>query len=479
LGLTWSIEPRKCFLLLFYRVCVEGFSPITYALALSMAENVPTAPPPRVYLETYGCQMNLADSQTVSAVLLRAGYAKTSRPEDADLILLNTCAIREHAEARVLGRLSDLARLKQSRPGLKLGLLGCMAQHNRAALIKQAPWLDLIAGPDAYRRLPEMLGRAGFDPTVDVRLDRSETYADISPEYESGVRAYVTVMRGCDRFCTFCVVPYVRGRERSLPPEDIQREANALAARGVKEIVLLGQTVNAYRSGDTEFGGLLHLLAKIEGLERIRFTSPHPSDMSDSVIAAMASEPKVQPYLHLPVQSGSDRILAAMGRGYTVAEYLDLVDRLREAIPSLALSTDIIAGFHGEQESDFAATLDLMRRVRYDSAFSFKYSVRENTRAYKLGDSVSEAEKGRRLSEVIALQEQISLERNLALIGKSFPVLVEGPARRGAGMIAGKTPQFKTTVFAAAPRTIPGDTTQVQINSATAHSLVGTIIDTN
>lgn len=443
-----------------------------------MAEELSTAAP-RVYLETYGCQMNLADSQTVSAVLTRAGYAKASRPEDADLILLNTCAIREHAEARVLGRLSDLARLKQSRPGLKLGLLGCMAQHNRAALIEQAPWLDLVAGPDAYRRLPEMLGRAGFDPTVDVRLDRAETYADISPDYEAGMRAYVTVMRGCDRFCTFCVVPYVRGRERSLPPADILREAGKLAACGVKEIVLLGQTVNAYRSGETEFGGLLRLLARVEGLERIRFTSPHPCDMSDAVIDAMASEPKVQPYLHLPVQSGSDRILAAMERGYTVAEYLRLVERLREAIPALALSTDIIVGFHGEEESDFAATLELMNTVRYDSAFSFKYSVRENTRAYKFGDSMSETEKGRRLSEVIALQERISLERNRELIGTTAPVLVEGPARRGAGTLAGKTPQFKTAVFPAISAAVAGTIVQVRINSVTAHSLRGVAAETN
>jgi tRNA-2-methylthio-N6-dimethylallyladenosine synthase len=430
---------------------------------------------PLVYIETYGCQMNIADSQTVSAVLASAGYAKAIRPEDADVILLNTCAIREHAESRVLGRLGELKRLKSDRPLLKLGLLGCMVQHNRAALIEQAPWLDLIAGPDAYRRLPEMLGGDSFDPRVDVRLDRGETYADISPEYEAGVRAYVTAMRGCDRFCTFCVVPYVRGRERSIPPDDILREAAALALRGVKEIVLLGQTVNAYRAGDIDFGRLLHLLAKVEGIERIRFTSPHPADMSESVIEAMATEPRVQPCLHLPVQSGSDRMLAAMERGYTVEQYLRLVERLRQAIPALALSTDIIVGFHGEEERDFEATLDLMRLVRYDSAFSFKYSVREHTRAFKLGDSVSEEEKGRRLGQVITLQELISLERNQALIGEIFPVLVEGPARRGAAMLAGKTPQFKTAIFAA-DRINIGWLALVRVDSATAHSLRGSLV---
>ncbi len=329
---------------------------------------------PRVFIETYGCQMNVADSELIGGVLRGAGYAAAAHPEDADVILLNTCAIREHAEERVLRRLADLARFKHARPELRLGLLGCMAQHNRAALAEKAPWLDLVAGPDSYRRLPELLGRVRFDPEqqaakqqvarIDVRLDRAETYADIAPSHEGGVRAYVTAMRGCDRFCAFCVVPYVRGRERSVPPEAILADIRGLAARGVREIVLLGQTVNAYRFGDTDFGRLLHLVAKVDGVERIRFTSPHPSDMSDSVIEAMATEPKVQPSLHLPVQSGSDRILAAMERGYTVDEYLRLVERMRAAIPGIALSTDIIVGFHGEEDADFRATLELSWATR-------------------------------------------------------------------------------------------------------------------
>src|ERR1700681_2690110 len=378
---------------------------------------------PRVFIETYGCQMNIADSELVTAVLRRAGYASADRPDDADVILLNTCAIREHAEERVLGRLSYLYRFKHARPELRLGLLGCMAQHNRAALVEKAPWLDLVAGPDSYRRLPELLGRARFDPArqaakVDVRLDRGETYADIAPAHERGVRAYATAMRGCDKFCAFCVVPYVRGRERSVPPADLIREIRELAARGVREIVLLGQTVNAYRFDQTGFGELLRMVAAVDGVERIRFTSPHPSDMTDRVIDAMASEPKVQPYLHLPLQSGSDRVLAAMERGYTAAQYLDLVARVRAAIPALALSTDIIVGFHGETDADFDATTALMREVGYDAAFMFKYSVREHTRAHKLGDSVGEDEKGRRLTELIAMQENISAERNRAMVGR-------------------------------------------------------------
>ncbi len=435
-----------------------------------------TAAQPRFYLETYGCQMNIADSQLLTAVLERAGYSSASGPEDADVILLNTCAIRDHAEERVLGRLSDLARFKHRRPGVRLGLLGCMAQHNRARLIEQAPYIDLVAGPDSYRRLPELLGRTGDDPAVDVRLDRGETYADISPAYEGGVRAYLTAMRGCDRFCTFCVVPYVRGRERSVAPEALIREARMLAGRGVREIVLLGQTVNAYRFGDVDFGALLRMIAAVEGIERIRFTSPHPCDMSESVIEAMATEPKVQPYLHLPVQSGSERILTAMDRGYTVADYLALVERLCAAIPALALSTDVIVGFHSETQSDFEATLGLMREVRYDSAFIFKYSLRENTRAFRLGDTVGEEEKSHRLAAAIALQEAIALEKNRALIGSAVDVLVEGPARRGAGMLAGKTPQFKTAIFAAAPGIAAGDTVAVGVESATGHSLIGSLL---
>jgi tRNA-2-methylthio-N6-dimethylallyladenosine synthase len=435
---------------------------------------------PRVYLETYGCQMNVADSQTIGAVLRRAGYVSVERVEDADVVLLNTCAIREHAEEKVLHRLRDLARLKQSRPEVKLGLLGCMAQHNRVAIMQKAAFLDLVAGPDSYRRLPEMIGHAGYDAAVDVRLDRAETYADITPDYGSGVRAYVTAMRGCDKFCAFCVVPYVRGRERSIPPSDLMREIADLAAHGVKEVVLLGQTVNAYRCGDTDFGALLKMIATIDGIERIRFTSPHPSDTSDSLINAMATEPKVQPHLHLPLQSGSDRILAAMERGYTVAKFLDLVGRVRAAIPGVALSTDIIVGFHGEEGLDFEATAAIMREVGFDAAFMFKYSVREHTRAFKLGDSVPEEEKGRRLTALIQLQEVISLQRNRAMLGLEFPVLVEGPARRGGGMLAGKTPQFKTAIFAgnATNTGAPigaGATVNVRVESATGHSLMCSI----
>ncbi|HTD27592.1 MAG TPA: tRNA (N6-isopentenyl adenosine(37)-C2)-methylthiotransferase MiaB, partial [Candidatus Elarobacter sp.] len=329
---------------------------------------------PTVYVETYGCQMNVADTELMLGHLAAHGYTRTEAAEAADVILLNTCAIREHAEARVLGRLGELARHKRRRPDVRLGVTGCMAQHLRERLAERAPWVDVLVGPDGYRRLPELLRGGDGDPHVALRLDPSETYADLPVAREGGVRAWVTVMRGCDRFCTFCIVPYVRGRERSLPGRVLVAQVRALAAAGVREVVFLGQTVNAYHDGAWDFAELLRRAAEVPGLLRIRFTSPHPSDMSPRVIEAMAECPPVAPQLHLPVQSGSDRVLDRMGREYTAAGYEDLVARLRARVPGLALSTDVIVGFPGEDEDDFASTEALVRRVRYDSAFLFKYS---------------------------------------------------------------------------------------------------------
>ncbi len=424
-----------------------------------------------VYIETYGCQMNLADTELLFGHLGSHGYRRTDDPAGADVILLNTCAIRERAEERVVGRLGDLVRYKAHRPEVQLGVTGCMAQHLRDTLMTRLPFVDFIVGPDAYRRLPELLGNGAGDPQVDVRLDRDETYADLVPQRERGVRAWLTIMRGCDKFCTFCVVPYVRGRERSLPAAAILAQVRQLAADGFREVVYLGQTVNAYRDGDVDFGALLRQTNAIGGIERIRFTSPHPSDMTASVIAAMASCEKVCPQLHLPLQSGSDRVLARMERGYTAAAYLDLVERLRRAIPGIALTTDIIVGFPGEDEADFLATCVLMRSVRYDSAFMFKYSARSGTKAFKWPETVSEEEKSRRLQAIIALQEEQSVAINHALIGATTEVLVEGPARRHEGWLAGKTPQFKTAVFPANGAS-PGELASVRITEATAHTLV-------
>ena len=423
---------------------------------------------PTVYIETYGCQMNVADTELMRGHLTRSGYTPADDPAEADVILLNTCAIREHAEARIYGRLGALAQHKVRRPHVQIGLAGCMAQHFRDRLLDRSPHLDFVVGPDAYRRLPALLSG---DPFVDVRLDREETYADLAPARDAGVRAWITIMRGCDKFCTFCIVPYVRGRERSVPAGAVLDQVRDAVAHGHREVVFLGQTVNAYRDGATDFGALLRAADAVDGIARIRFTSPHPSDMRDSAIDAMATCATVCPQLHLPVQSGSAAVLARMERGYTADEYLRLVDRLRSAVPGLALSTDIIVGFPGETEDDFEATLALMRAVRFDSAFMFKYSRRDHTKAGKWEETVSEAEKARRLQAVIALQEQTAAEINASVVGQDVEVLVEGPARRRAGWLAGKTPHFKTTVFPA-DGSAPGDVVRVRVASSTAHTLV-------
>ena len=461
--------------------------------------------PLAIYIETYGCQMNLADSEIILGHVGTHGYVATADPEGADVILLNTCAIREHAEERVVGRLTDLARLKAKRRDLVLGICGCMAQHHRAALSARVPALDLVIGPDAYRRLPELLRAAreaqhrrvpvaptrparrrtrGSDvhpsptatrteadrnPLVDVRLDPDETYADLpSARPDNAVRAWITVMRGCDKFCTFCVVPYVRGRERSLTAEAVLSQVRAAAATGVREVVFLGQTVNAYRDGGCDFATLLHRTAAIDAIRRIRFTSPHPSDMGPDLVRAMGEIPAVMPQLHLPVQSGSDAVLARMARGYTTATYRDLVTRLRAAVPDLALSTDVIVGFPGESPADFEATCRLIEEIGFDQAFLFKYSARTPTKAARWSDSVPEEEKGRRLAHLIALQEAISAERNRRWIGRAVEVLVEGPARRPPGSVAGKTPQFTTTIAAA--DAAPGTFLTATVTSATAHT---------
>lgn len=443
--------------------CLLG-STLLYVVVASVGAAMPA-----VYIETYGCQMNVADTEQIRGHLSRSGYTCTSDPGEADVILLNTCAIREHAEERIFGRLGLLSHEKAKRPHVQIGLAGCLAQHARERIFARTPHLDFIAGPDAYRRLPELLGG---DPFVDVRLDREETYADIAPRREAGVSAWVTVMRGCDKFCSFCVVPFVRGRERSVPADAVLEQVHLLAAQGYREVTFLGQTVNAYRDADMDFGGLLRAAAAVPGIARIRFTSPHPADMTDSVIDAMAECDKVCPQLHLPLQSGSTRVLESMDRGYTAPEYLRLVEKVRAAVPGIALTTDIIVGFPGESEDDLEATLELMRAVRYDSAFMFKYSRREHTKAFKWQETVSEEEKSARLQAVIDLQEGVSAEINAAMVGQQVEVLVEGPARRRQGWLAGRTLHFKTTVFPD-PRASPGDLVSVSVTDSTTRTLIG------
>ena len=379
--------------------------------------------------------MNVSDTELVATILGEAGYRVCERPEQADVILINTCAVREHAEERVIGRASQLSGLRAQRAGLTLGILGCMAQHLSKSLPRRAPFVDLVVGPDSYQRLPEILAQTSDETLLDVRLNRSENYTGLDPARSSGTNAWVTIIRGCDKFCTFCIVPYVRGRERSLEAAEVLRHVRRIASEGFRQVTLLGQTVNSYRDDDgVDFAALLRSVAAVDGIDRVRFTSPYPVDFDDRTIEAMATVPQICPSLHLPVQSASDRVLGLMKRGYTISQYRDLVGRLREAVPGLALTTDIIVGFCSETDAEFEVTCNLMEEFRYDSAFMFKYSERPGTAAHRgIPDDVPEEVKGERLREVIRLQERISGEINEAAVGSDVEVLVEGGGGGGGG----------------------------------------------
>jgi tRNA-2-methylthio-N6-dimethylallyladenosine synthase len=428
-----------------------------------------------VYVETYGCQMNVADSDLIGSVLADAGYATATRADEADVIVVNTCAVREKAEERVVARAAELGALKRRRPGTVLAIVGCMAEHLKEGLSERAPAVDVIAGPDSYRRMPDLLAAARAEhahPLVDIKLDKAETYEGLSgASGGDGISGFVTIQRGCDKFCTFCVVPFTRGRERGAAPREVLRQCRELVDAGYREVVLLGQTVNSYAYEDVTFAQLLRAVATIDGLERIRFTSPYPVDFTDDVVAALAEEPKICKYVHLPVQSGSDVVLDRMRRGYTVADYRDIVRRLRAAMPDIALSTDILSGFSGETDDDHARTLDLMREIRFDSAFMFAYSERDLTyAAKKLPDDVSPETKARRLAEIVALQETISAEVFAAQVGRHERVLVHGPSRRDPNQLMGRTDGFKTVILPAGVGAV-GELVDVTIRRATMATL--------
>jgi tRNA-2-methylthio-N6-dimethylallyladenosine synthase len=443
------------------------------------ARPAPAVGAPRVYVETYGCQMNVADSDLIGSVLADAGYATAAKADEADVILVNTCAVREKAEERVTARAQELGALKRKKPGTVLAIVGCMAEHLKEGLADRAPAVDVIAGPDSYRRLPELLAAArGQDAAkrrqIDVRLDKEETYEGLSGAVGGdGVSGFVTIQRGCDKFCTFCVVPFTRGRERGTPPREVLRQVRELAAAGYREVVLLGQTVNSYAWEDTTFAQLLRAVCTVEGIERVRFTSPYPVDFTDDVIAAIAEEPKICKYVHLPLQSGSDVVLERMRRGYTVDDYRTIVRALRAAMPDIALSTDILTGFSGETDEDHALTLALMRELRFDSAFMFAYSERDLTyAAKKLADDVPEAVKQKRLAEIIGLQEKVSAEVFAAQVGRRERVLVHGPSKRDPAQLMGRTDGFKTVILPAGLGEV-GELVDVTIARATMATLFG------
>jgi len=417
--------------------------------------------------------MNEADSALIAGRLQDRGYRRVQDPAAADVILINTCAVREKAEDRVWGRTSQLLAHRSHNPELVIGITGCMAEHLKEKVSERAPYISLVAGPDSYRNIADLVERARQgEHAIDVKLDREEVYEGLDgvPD-DDGVSGQVTIQRGCDKFCTFCVVPYTRGRERGVPPREVLRSVQRLADAGYREVTLLGQTVNSYRYEDADFADLLRAVARIDGVERIRFTSPYPCDFTPRVIEALATEPKVCPQLHLPVQSGSDAMLEAMRRGYTRAAYLDIVARLRAAIPGIALSTDVMVGFCGETEDDHAQTLSLMHEVQFDSAFMFRYSDRGITYASrKMQDDVPEPVKVRRLQDVIALQERHTRAAHHKRIGERVRVLVSRTARRGDRLV-GRTPHFQKVLLPCdAGR--PGDFVDVQIVDSTGHTLI-------
>ena len=402
----------------------------------------------KIYIETYGCQMNLADTEIVQGVLKRNGYEFTNNANQADVVLINTCAIREHAEERIYGRLGEFRAIKKHKPNLVVGILGCMAERLRTKLIEEEKIVDLIVGPDEYRRVPELIDNALIgEKGIAVRLSRTETYDDIEPYREDGISAWIAVMRGCDKFCTFCVVPFTRGRERSRPLQSIVNEVKSLSERGFKEVNLLGQNVNSYRDGDYDFADLLAAVAKVDPAMRVRFTTSHPQDFSDKLIYTIAEHENICNYIHLPIQSGSNRILKLMNRTYTVEHYLERIEKARQVIPDVSFSTDIIAGFPTETEEDHKMTLDVLREVRYDGAFMFKYSARERTKAYEMGDDVPDEVKTRRLNEIIELQQKISYEINQALIGKQVEVLVEDYSKKSNDFYMGRTDTNKIVIL--------------------------------
>jgi len=401
---------------------------------------------PRIYIETYGCQMNVSDSELMLGVLGREGYVRTDDPALADVMLVNTCAVRDHAEQKVLSRMGELQRLKKA--GGVLGVVGCMAQRLGPRLLERVPQVDLVVGPDGYRGLPELIARArAGERATELGFRSWEHYEDVPPVRETSYSAFVTVQRGCDYRCTFCIVPMTRGPERSRKLADVVREVTELASGGTTEVTLLGQTVNSYDDGTHDFADLLRAVGRVSGVRRLRFTSPYPTDFTERAIGAMAETPAVCEHVHVPVQSGASRVLKRMLRRYDRDRYLEVVAALRSAVPGIALTTDIIVGFPGETEGDFQQTLSLVEAVGFDDAYTFKYSPREGTPATRLKDPVPDAVAGERLERLVAAVRGIARRRNVALVGSTHEVLLEGRAKRG-DLLQGRTRTNKVALLA-------------------------------
>ena len=433
-------------------------------------------PGPTVYIETYGCQMNVSDSEIMLGKLADSGYVSVDQPDGADVILVNTCAIRDHAEQRVVGRLGELKR--HMKPGSVVGVTGCMAQRLVPQLLEKARHVSLIVGPDGYRALPELIeGARRGQRSVSTDFDLDEHYEDFTPRRYDRVKAWIPVQRGCDYKCTYCIVPTTRGPERSRALADVVRETEQVVAEGMGEVVLLGQTVNSYNDGTHDFADLLRAVGTVRGVRRVRFTSPHPNDFSERVIRAMAEVPSVCEHVHLPMQSGSTRTLRRMLRRYSRAGYMDCVARLRDAIPGLALTTDVIVGFPGETDADFDETLSAVREVGFEDAFTFKFSPRDGTPAtrFPASETVSDDVAAERLGRLIETVRGGARARNMTLLGTRHEVLVEKGARRGQELLQARTRDFKT-VLVSGDDSLIGTYLTVELTGTTGSTFTGAVV---
>lgn len=430
----------------------------------------------KLYIETYGCQMNVGDSEIVVSIMQEEGYRYTESLDEADIVLINTCSIRDNAEQRIWGRLSEMRHQRKKKPSLIIGIIGCMAERLKEELTKGGTGVDIVAGPDAYRDLPRLVREVDNGTTgVNVELSKEETYAEIAPVRldRNGVSAFIAIMRGCNNYCSYCVVPYTRGIERSRDAKTIVAEARTLFENGYREVTLLGQNVNSYRTGDVDFPELLKQVAEISPMLRVRFATSHPKDISDKLLETMASMPNICRAIHLPAQSGSTEMLKRMNRKYTREWYLERVAAIRRYMPDCAITTDLIAGFAHESEEEHQETLSLMREVGYDFAYMFKYSERPGTFAQRnLGDDIPEDVKTRRLTEIIELQNTLSEQSNKRDVGKEFEILVECTSKRSEEQLSGRTSQNKMVVFDRGDHNI-GDYVKVRITGCSSATLFG------
>ena len=430
----------------------------------------------KIYIKSYGCQMNVYDSELISSLMKDCGYDQTNQADGADAIFLNTCSIREKAEETVHNHLSNYHHLKKKNPEMLIGVVGCMAQNLKDTLLESKPFVDIILGPDSYRRIPEIINQRNGESghMVDTRLSKFELYDDLFPSRKEGVNAWISIMRGCDKFCTFCIVPFTRGRERSRSIESVVEETKKSVADGFVEITLLGQNVNSYRTAMGDFSDLLEAVAAVEGVQRIRFTSPHPQDIDDRMIEVIAKHHNICNYIHLPLQAGSDRILKRMNRTYTSSEFLELVYKIRKNIPNCSLSTDIIVGFPGETEEDFNQTLDVVKEVNFNSAFMFKYSSRPGTKAAEYTDQIDEDIKQSRLEELIKTQKLCTKNANNWYVGKTVSVLVEKESKKSSEQWAGRTDGNTWVIFDKGNSQIK-DIVDIKIEDAQGITLFGKI----